>query len=108
MGIIVQKFGGTSVADATKIKNVAKRIVQTHDEGHRVAVVVSAMGDSTDRLENLAYEISANPPERELAMLMSTGEQVFNRTACHGSLRTWTPCNFSHGNAGRHHDRRLL
>lgn len=76
MGIIVQKFGGTSVADATKIKNVAKRIVQTRDEGHRVAVVVSAMGDTTDRLENLAYEISANPPERELAMLMSTGEQV--------------------------------
>ena len=76
MGIIVQKFGGTSVADATKIKNVAKRVVQTHDEGHRVVVVVSAMGDTTDRLESLAYEISANPLERELAMLLSTGEQV--------------------------------
>jgi aspartate kinase len=76
VGIIVQKFGGTSVADATKIKNVAKRVVQTHDEGHRVVVVVSAMGDTTDRLESLAYEISANPLERELAMLLSTGEQV--------------------------------
>ena len=76
MGIIVQKFGGTSVADGTKIKNVAKRIVRTHEEGHQVAVVVSAMGDTTDRLTFLAHEISANPPERELAMLLSTGEQV--------------------------------
>ena len=76
MGIIVQKFGGTSVADATKIKNVAKRVVQTHNEGHHVVVVVSAMGDTTDRLEGLAYEISTNPLERELAMLLSTGEQV--------------------------------
>ena len=76
MGIIVQKFGGTSVADATKVKNVAKRIVRTQEEGHQVAVVVSAMGDTTDRLTFLAHEISANPPDRELAMLLSTGEQV--------------------------------
>lgn len=76
MEIIVQKFGGTSVADATKIKHVAKRIVRTHEEGHPVVVVVSAMGDTTDRLNQLAHEISATPPERELDMLLSTGEQV--------------------------------
>jgi aspartate kinase len=74
--IIVQKFGGTSVADAAKIKNVAKRVVRAHEEGYSVVVVVSAMGDTTDRLEQLAYEISANPPDRELDMLKSTGEQV--------------------------------
>ncbi|MCZ6678120.1 MAG: aspartate kinase [Candidatus Poribacteria bacterium] len=76
MEIIVQKFGGSSVADAGKIRNVAKRVVRTHEAGHPVVVVVSAMGDTTDRLTQLAGEISANPPERELDMLLSTGEQV--------------------------------
>ena len=76
MGIIVQKFGGTSVADAAKVRNVANRVVRMHDAGHRVVVVVSAMGDTTDRLIRLANEISENPPERELDMLLSTGEQV--------------------------------
>ena len=76
MGIIVQKFGGSSVADATKIRNVARRVVRTYEEGHPVVVVVSAMGDTTNRLIRLAEEISPNPPERELDMLKSTGEQV--------------------------------
>ena len=76
MGIIVQKFGGSSVADATKVKNVAKRIALTHEEGHSVVVAVSAMGDTTDNLIRLAHEISMDPPERELDMLLSTGEQV--------------------------------
>ena len=76
MGIIVQKFGGTSVADAAKVRNVANRVVRMHDAGHHVVVVVSAMGDTTDRLIRLANEIAANPPERELDMLLSTGEQV--------------------------------
>ena len=76
MGIIVQKFGGTSVADAAKVRNVANRVVRMHDAGHRVVVVVSAMGDTTDRLIRLANEISEKPPERELDMLLSTGEQV--------------------------------
>ena len=76
MGIIVQKYGGTSVADSQKIKNVAKRITQSHKDGNLVVVVVSAMGGSTDQLINLALEISENPPERELDMLLSTGEQV--------------------------------
>jgi aspartate kinase len=76
VGIIVQKFGGTSVADAAKVRNVANRVVRMHDAGHHVVVVVSAMGDTTDRLIRLANEISENPPERELDMLLSTGEQV--------------------------------
>ena len=76
MGIVVQKFGGSSVADATKIKSVAKRIARTHEDGHAVVVAVSAMGDTTDNLIQLAHEISTDPPERELDMLLSTGEQV--------------------------------
>ena len=76
MGIIVQKYGGTSVADSQKIKNVAKRITQSHKDGNLVVVVVSAMGGSTDQLINLALEISETPPARELDMLLSTGEQV--------------------------------
>ncbi len=76
MGIIVQKFGGTSVADATKIQNVARRVILEHEKGSRVVVVVSAMGDATDRLMRLAHQISVDPSDRELAMLLSTGEQV--------------------------------
>jgi aspartate kinase len=76
MALIVQKYGGTSVADAERIKNVAKRIAQTKDEGNQVVVVVSAMGDTTDELIKLAYQINDHPDERELDMLLSTGEIV--------------------------------
>lgn len=76
MSLIVQKFGGTSVADADKIKNVAQRVVNTKEAGHQVVVVVSAMGKETDRLQALADRISPSPSERELDMLLSTGEQV--------------------------------
>lgn len=76
MGIIVQKFGGSSVADIGKIKNVAKRIVATKLAGHSVVVVVSALGDATDKLVELARQISLTPPEREMDMLLATGEQV--------------------------------
>ncbi|KPJ51738.1 MAG: aspartate kinase [Planctomycetes bacterium DG_58] len=75
MGLIVQKYGGTSVADAERIRNVAKRIVSTKETGNDVVVVVSARGDTTDQLYALAYEISPNPPKRELDMLVATGEQ---------------------------------
>lgn len=74
--IIVQKYGGTSVADVDRIRNAAKRIVRTMREGHSVVVVVSALGDSTDKLIELAHKITENPSERELDMLVSTGEQV--------------------------------
>lgn len=73
---IVQKYGGTSVGDTTKIKNVANRIKSYYDEGKNVAVVVSAMGHTTDELVDLADQITKNPPKREMDMLLSTGEQV--------------------------------
>ena len=76
MSVIVKKFGGTSVGDTTKIKNVAKQIIRAIELGHQVVVVVSAMEGGTDRLIALAEEISSSPPERELDVLLSTGEQV--------------------------------
>ena len=74
--IIVMKFGGTSVADATCIKRVAKRIVEARKEGHPVVAVVSAMGHTTDELIDLAKQITDNPPAREMDMLLSTGERI--------------------------------
>jgi aspartate kinase len=76
LGLIVQKYGGSSVADAEKIKNVARRIATTRDEGNQVVGVVSAMGDTTDELIDLAYQLSKQPDRRELDVLMSTGEIV--------------------------------
>ena len=76
MGIIVQKYGGTSVADADRIKKVAARVARTKDEGHKVAAVVSALGQTTDELVALAHQVSKEPSKREFDMLLSTGEQV--------------------------------
>lgn len=74
--LIVQKYGGTSVGDIDKIQNVAHKVIRTKEDGNDVVVVVSAMGDTTDDLVKMAYEISDQPTERELDMLLSTGEQV--------------------------------
>ena len=76
MGLIVQKFGGTSVGSVERILNVAARVKSETDQGNQVVVVVSAMGKSTDQLVNLAKEISATPNKRDMDMLLSTGEQV--------------------------------
>mgnify|MGYP002623010851 FL=1 len=76
MGIIVQKFGGTSVADAGKIHRAARRAIKARLDGHQVAMVVSAMGKTTDHLVALAKEVSPNPPRREMDVLLTTGEQV--------------------------------
>ena len=76
MALIVQKYGGTSVADLKRIRNVAKRIVKTYDRGHDVVVVLSAMAGVTDRLISQAQEISKTPDKRELDVLMATGEQT--------------------------------
>ena len=76
MGLIVQKYGGSSVADATAIKRVAKRITETKRAGHDVVVVVSAMGDTTDELIDLANEISPMPPAREMDILLTAGERI--------------------------------
>ena len=75
-GIIVQKYGGTSVAEVERIEMVAKRVVKTKKDGYDVVVIVSALGDTTDRLIELANDITQSPPEREVDMLISTGEQV--------------------------------
>jgi aspartate kinase len=76
MALIVQKYGGSSVADAEKIKNVARRVAETKDRGNDVVVVVSAMGKTTDSLIGLAKEVNPQPTERELDILLSTGEMV--------------------------------
>ena len=75
MKILVVKFGGTSVGSLERIQNAAKRVLQKLKEGYRVVVVSSAMAGETDRLINLAKQIDPLPPERELDMLISTGEQ---------------------------------
>ena len=74
--IVVQKFGGTSVANVKRIQNVAKRVVGYKKNGFLPVVVVSALGDTTDKLVNLSAKITDEPPEREMDMLISTGEQV--------------------------------
>jgi aspartate kinase len=76
MSLVVQKYGGSSVADAACIKRVALRIVDTVRSGHEVVVVVSAMGDTTDELIDLAEQVSPQPPARELDMLLTAGERI--------------------------------
>ncbi len=76
MSVVVQKYGGSSVADADKIKNVARRIIKTRQAGNRVVAVVSAMGKTTDNLIKLAHEVSRRPGDREMDVLLSTGELV--------------------------------
>jgi aspartate kinase len=76
MSIVVQKYGGSSVADVDRIRQVAARIMRTRAAGHDVAVVVSAMGDTTDELLSLAKRVSRNPDRRELDMLLSAGERI--------------------------------
>jgi aspartate kinase len=76
VGLVVQKYGGSSVADAESIKRVAQRVVATRKAGHDVVIVISAMGDTTDELLDLAQQISPIPPPRELDMLLTAGERM--------------------------------
>src|SRR5688572_9364661 len=76
MGIVVQKFGGSSVADVEKIRKVAERVAATKAKGMDVVVVVSAMGKTTDDLLKLAHGVCENPARRELDMLLTTGERI--------------------------------
>jgi aspartate kinase len=76
MALIVQKYGGSSVADLEKIKHVARRVIDTYNQGNQMVVVLSAMGGQTDNLIRLAHSIASEPDPRELDVLMSTGEQV--------------------------------
>src|SRR5215208_8114923 len=73
MAVVVQKYGGSSVADVNKLKRVAERVMRTRQQGHDVVVVVSAMGDTTDDLLATAKQVSPNPARRELDMLLSAG-----------------------------------
>src|SRR5205085_9617967 len=75
-GTVVMKFGGTSVADADRIKNAARRIVKAREDGNRVVAVLSARGKTTDELIAMAEEVSPNPDPREMDMLLSTGERI--------------------------------
>jgi aspartate kinase len=76
MALVVQKYGGTSLGDVERIKNVARRVLRTKNQGHELVVVVSAMAGETDKLIRLAQQITSAPDERELDVLVSTGEQV--------------------------------
>ena len=76
MALLVQKFGGTSVGSVERIQAVAERISRSREEGHDVVVVVSAMGHTTDELTGLAAAITDTPPQREMDMLLASGEQV--------------------------------
>src|SRR5947207_13958636 len=76
MAVVVQKYGGSSVADVSRLRKVADRVMQTRRQGHDVVVVVSAMGDTTDELLALAKQVSPNPDRRELDMLLTAGERI--------------------------------
>lgn len=78
MALVVQKYGGSSVADADRVRRVAERIVETKNDGDDVVVVCSAMGDTTDDLLDLAQQVSSAPPARELDMLLTAGERISN------------------------------
>ncbi|NMO05078.1 aspartate kinase [Gordonia sp. TBRC 11910] len=78
MALVVQKYGGSSVATAERIRRVAERIVETRKQGNDVVVVVSAMGDTTDELLDLAQQVNPSPPPREMDMLLTSGERISN------------------------------
>ena len=82
MTLIVQKFGGTSVADPERMRNVARHVAETRKQGNQVVVVVSAMGKATDNLVELARQVSANPQGREMDMLLTTGERISMSLLC--------------------------
>jgi aspartate kinase len=82
MALVVQKYGGTSVADPDRIRAVADHIVRTHNQGNQVVVVVSAMGKTTDDLVRLAHDVSRNPEGREMDMLLTAGERISMAVLC--------------------------
>ncbi|TWF77079.1 aspartate kinase [Pseudonocardia hierapolitana] len=114
MALVVQKYGGSSVQDADRIKKVAERIVRTHKEGNDVVVVVSAMGDTTDDLLDLADQVSPAPPPRELDMLLTAGERISNALvamAIHAlgvQARSFTGSQAGMVTTSRHGDARIV
>ncbi|MBN9101156.1 MULTISPECIES: aspartate kinase [unclassified Pseudonocardia] len=114
MALVVQKYGGSSVSDADRIRRVAERIVRTHKEGHDVVVVVSAMGDTTDELLDLAEQVSPAPPPREMDMLLTAGERISNALvamAIHSlgaQARSFTGSQAGMVTTSKHGDARIL
>ena len=114
MALVVQKYGGSSVSDADRIRRVAERIVRTHKEGNDVVVVVSAMGDTTDELLDLAEQVSPAPPPREMDMLLTAGERISNALvamAIHSlgaQARSFTGSQAGMVTTSKHGDARIL
>ena len=108
MSLIVQKFGGSSVANADRVRNVARIITETYRKGHSVVVVLSAQGDTTDDLIEKAQEINRHPSKREMDMLLATGEQISHRPVRHGHRGHGLSGGFSHRLAGRREHRLRL
>jgi aspartate kinase len=114
VGLVVQKYGGSSVADAECIKRVAKRIVATHEAGNDVVIVISAMGDTTDELLDLAQQVSPVPPPRELDMLLTAGERMsaaLLAMAIHNlghSARSYTGSQAGVITTGKHGNARII
>ena len=114
MALVVQKYGGSSVESADRIKKVAERIVRTRKEGHDVVVVVSAMGDTTDELTDLAEQVSPKPPAREMDMLLTAGERISNALvamAIHSlgaEARSFTGSQAGMLTTSRHGDARII
>jgi aspartate kinase len=106
MALIVQKYGGTSVANTERIRNVAARVARYHQAGDRVVVVVSAMSGVTDNLIKLAREIMPLPTEREMDMLLATGEQTTIALTAMALHAQEYPCRFPHRRPGRDRHRR--
>ena len=104
---VVMKFGGTSVADAERIKRAARRIVAQREQGKRVVAVLSARGHTTDELIAAAEEVSAFPDPREMDMLLSTGERISLRALRDGDQRPGAPGDLADGLAGGDRDRHL-
>ncbi|MBC7639080.1 MAG: aspartate kinase, partial [Rhodoferax sp.] len=99
MGLVVQKYGGPSVADAESIKRVARRIIDTKTQGNEVVVVVSAMGDTTDELRDLAQQVSPLPPARELDMLLTAGDRHGHQARSYTGSQAGVITDSAHGKA---------
>jgi aspartate kinase len=114
VALVVQKYGGSSVQDADRIRKVAERIVRTHKEGNDVVVVVSAMGDTTDDLLDLAQQVSPAPPPREMDMLLTAGERISNALvaiaidALGESARSFTGSQAGMITTAKHGDARIV
>ena len=114
MALVVQKYGGSSVQDAERIRRVAERIVRTGKDGNDVVVVASAMGDTTDELTDLATRVHPSPPPRELDMLLTSGERISNAllamaiNALGGRARSFTGSQAGMITTGKHGDARII